>query len=184
MVDDDPLNPSLVVGRITAVHGVRGWLKVRSYTEHSDRLIDYRPWWVVFDGQWVEVPVDDWRSVTNRGVNGLIVHLEGLDDRDQARQWCELDISVTVESLPELDEGENYWYELIGLRVISCFAGVETVLGAVVSVLATGANDVLVVRAEGGNAEGREWLIPFSSDHVLSVDVEKRLIEVEWDPDF
>ena len=184
MVDGDPLKPSLVVGRITSAHGIRGWLKVHSYTEHIDTLIEYRPWWAELGGQWVELQVDDWKCVIHRGLNGLIVHLEGLDDRDQARQWCGLDISVSADSLPELDASENYWHELIGLQVTSHFQGVETLLGLVVSVLATGANDVLVVRGDGADSDRRERLIPYAAAYVSTVDVEKRTIEVQWDPDF
>jgi 16S rRNA processing protein RimM len=184
MVDGDPLKPSLVVGRITSVHGIRGWLKVRSYTEHIDTLIDYRPWWVEMDGQWVEVSVDDWKCVTHRGPNGLIVHFKGVDDRDKARQWCGLDISIPADSLPELDASENYWYELVGLQVTSHFEGVETSLGLVVSVLATGANDVLVVRGDGADLDRRERLIPYVAAYVSKVDVEKQTIEVQWDPNF
>jgi len=184
MVDGGPLKPGLVVGRILSVHGIRGWLKVRSYTEHVDTVIEYRPWWVELNNQWVEVPVDDWRRVTHRGLAGLIVHLKGLDDRDKARQWCGLDISVSADRLPELDASENYWHELMGLKVTSYFEGVETVLGSVVSVLATGANDVLVVREDGAGFDRRERLIPFAKAYVSTVDVEKRTIAVQWDPDF
>ena len=184
MVDGDPLKPSLVVGRILSVHGIRGWLKVRAYTEHVDTLIEYRPWWVELNNQWVEVPVDDWKGVTHRGLAGLIVHLKGLDDRDKARQWCGLDISVSADRLPELDASETYWHELMGLKVTSHFEGVETVLGSVVSVLATGANDVLVVREDGAGSDRRERLIPFAKAYVSTVDVEKRTIAVQWDPDF
>ena len=184
MVDGDPLKPSLVVGRVASVHGIRGWLKVRSYTEHIDTLIEYRPWWVELDGQWVELPVDDWKRVTHRGLNGLIVHLEGLDDRDKAGQWCGLDICVAADALPKLDASETYWHELIGLQVTSHFEGVATVLGSVVSVLATGANDVLVVREDDADSDRRERLIPYAEAYVSMVDVEKRTIEVQWDPDF
>ncbi|MDE0841210.1 MAG: ribosome maturation factor RimM [Porticoccaceae bacterium] len=176
--------PSLVMGRITAVHGTRGWLKVRSYTKSPEALISYMPWWLQSEGVAREVCVDDWKFTSQRGQRGLVIHIQGLDDRDQARGWCGLEISISADRLPRLGANEHYWYQLIGLSVTSHFANSETPLGRVTEVLATGANDVLVVLGDGVNSDKRQRLVPYVRDFISSVNLEKRLIEVQWDPDF
>ena len=70
----------LVVGRITTVFGIRGWLKVFSYTESIETIVDYQPWWIDLPGGLKKLVADDFKSHGD----GLVVHLQGVDDRDVA----------------------------------------------------------------------------------------------------
>ena len=86
------------------------------------------------------------------------------------------EIAVERDQLPELANDEYYWTDLEGLQVRTC-AGVT--LGRVDHLLATGANDVLVVQGE------REHLIPFVLGSVVkAVHLSDGWMEVDWDPDF
>ena len=171
---------TLVVGRITAVFGVRGWVKVHSYTQQLEAVFDYQPWWVDMPEGRQKIQVDDWK----RHGDGLVAHLKGVDDRDIARTWCQQDIHVYKALLPDLSNQEFYWHQLEGLAVTSHFEGQEIRLGVVKSLLETGANDVLVVEGDAQSVDRQERLIPYAEQFVTSIDVENGTIDVIWDPDF
>ena len=171
---------TLVVGRITAVFGVRGWVKVHSYTQQLEAVFDYQPWWVDMPEGRQKIQVDDWK----RHGDGLVAHLKGVDDRDIARTWCQQDIHVDKALLPDLSNQEFYWHQLEGLAVTSHFEGQEIRLGVVKSLLETGANDVLVVEGDAHSVDRQERLIPYAEQFVTSIDVENGTIDVIWDPDF
>ena len=171
---------TLVVGRITAVFGVRGWVKVHSYTKQLEAVFDYQPWWVDMPEGRQKIQVDDWK----RHGDGLVAHLKGVDDRDIARTWCQQYIHVDKALLPDLSNQEFYWHQLEGLAVTSHFEGQEIRMGVVKSLLETGANDVLVVEGDAQSVDRQERLIPYAEQFVTSIDVENGTIDVIWDPDF
>lgn len=167
-----------VIGRITSVFGVKGWLKVYSYTDPVDGLLGYSDWTAVLDGKRFPVELEEGR----RHGPGIVVSLKGVADRDQARLYCGADIVVPTEALPSLPEGEYYWFQLEGLRV-------ETLdgddLGNVKQLMETGSNDVLVVSASTTSIDQRERLIPYLPDQVVkSVNLSAGLLTVDWDPEF
>ncbi|MEJ2385254.1 MAG: ribosome maturation factor RimM [Xanthomonadales bacterium] len=158
------------LGHISGVHGVRGWVKVHSLTEPREAIFDYQPWLL---GEALEaVRVSEGRKHGNR----LIARLEGVDSREAAEERVNRSIAVYREQLPETGDDRFYWTDLVGLTV-RLEDGRE--LGAVERLMATGANDVLVVRGE------QERLIPFvPGQYVKQVDLDKGEIVVDWDPDF
>lgn len=167
-----------VVGRITSVFGVQGWLKVFSYTEPREGILGYRNWTLVLDGRRMSAEVLQGRQ---HGP-GIVVQLKGITDRDQARLYSGADILVPVDQLAVLPEGEFYWHQLEGLRV-------DTVegecLGQVHHLIETGSNDVLVVRPSEASVDQRERLLPYLPDQVIrKIDLESGLIIVDWDPEF
>lgn len=168
---DDPANP-VVVGRISALYGVRGWVKVFSHTDPRDNILHYQPWLVNINGAWQSLEHVEGRIHQQ----GIVARLDGYDDRDAASTLLGCDIAVRPEQLAVLPPGEYYWSELIGLKVITT-EGVE--LGAVEKLLETGSNDVLVVQGE------RERLIPYLQGQVVvKVDKEAGYMVVDWDPEF
>ena len=164
----------VVVGRIEGPYGVRGWLRVRSYTDPPENLTDYRPWHLdrTGDGSWREVRVE---HVRPHG-EGFRCSIAGVADRDAAAGWRGALVAVTESILPATEEDEYYWRDLIGLAVTTV-AGTD--LGRVETLIATGANDALVVRDRE-----RERLIPFVAQVALEVDIDRGVILVDWDPDF
>ncbi|HKV96568.1 MAG TPA: ribosome maturation factor RimM [Gammaproteobacteria bacterium] len=162
----------VVLGRIAAAFGVKGWVKLQSWTDPPEKIIAYRPWLLERGGAWREAQVVEGRAHGN----GVVIRLEGVTDRDQAATLAGTNIAVYREQLPALEPGQYYWADLIGLEV-RLEDGRS--LGHVTAMMATGANDVLVVRGE------RERLIPFLRGQVVKqVDFDARLIRVDWDPDF
>lgn len=172
----DPIDP-VIVGRITTVHGVKGWVKVHAFTDPVENITGYSPWWLKSAEGWQQLEVDQHRMSSK----GLMVHLKGVDDRDVARQYCQRDIAVEKACLPALTEGEYYWHQLEGLAVVTT-QGVR--LGTVSSLMETGANDVLVVNGDAQSLDRQERLIPYVEQFVLGVDLDAAKIEVDWDPDF
>lgn len=169
----------VVVGKLGAAYGIRGWLKINSFTEDPEQVFTYQPWSIGQGGKWRDAVVAQWR----RHNDGLIVRLDGVEDRTGAEALIGLDVAVAAEKLPVLPEGEYYWRDLIGMTVVTA-SGVN--LGVVNGLMETGSNDVLAVTAPSDDAFGkRERLIPFLVDQVIKqVDLSHKTLVVDWDPDF
>jgi 16S rRNA processing protein RimM len=161
----------VILGRIVGLFGVRGWIKVYSYTEPREAVLDYRDWLLGRDGGWQRVELAEGK----RHGKAVIARLEGIDDRDAAAELIGSDIGVDRDALPEPEEGHYYWADLEGLAVVHRDG---TELGRVACLLATGANDVLVVDGPV------ERLIPFVPGTViLDVDLAAGVIHVDWEWD-
>ncbi len=160
------------MGRVVAPYAVRGWVKLQTFTEYLDSLLDYPVWRIGKDGDWRDYRVLDGK------VHGqyLMASLEGVGDRTAAEALMGLDVAVLRDEMPEADEDEYYWDDLIGLDVVN-LAG-ET-LGRVEGLLETGANDVLQVR-DGET----ERLLPFVDGVVKEVDLEAGRLVVDWGLDY
>lgn len=169
----------VVLGQIGAVYGVKGWLKIQSYTDDAEAIFDYSPWQIVKGGKQQQVQVEEWR----RHNKGLIAKLANIDDRDGAHALTGSDVVITAEQLPALPEDEFYWRDLIGMTVVNT-DGYN--MGVVDQIMATASNDVMVVKANSNDAFGRsERLIPFiQSQYVQSVDRQNKHIIVDWPADF
>jgi 16S rRNA processing protein RimM len=169
------------VGRITAVYGIKGWVKVHSYTEPQDNLFEYHPWFLKTKHGVKQVEIDDARPHGD----AYVAHIVGVDDRDHAAEYTATDIAIEKNLLPELSDGEYYWSQLQGLNVYTEFNGDRQKLGVVSSIMETGANDVLVVTADADSIDQRERLIPYVPEQfVNSVDLATKEIIVNWDPEF
>ncbi len=168
----DGIGDKLLVGQINGVYGLRGWVKVFSYTEQRETILSYTPWTLCRQGEVQELAVLDGR----RQGKTVLARLPGYEDCDQARRLLGSEIFVDRAQLPATDEQEYYWHDLIGLQVVN---EADEALGKVVSMIATGANDVLVVRGE------RERLIPFVLGQVVvAVDLPACCLRVDWPADF
>jgi 16S rRNA processing protein RimM len=176
----------LVVGKITGCYGIKGWVKIRPYTENPDNFVGFGAWYLVRRGEFQPVELDE---VKLQG-RGRIAHIERVDDRTVAESYTGLDIAVPASALPRLPEGDYYWRELQGLKVWCRQKDVhaqaeksqdKVLLGVVDYLIETGANDVLVVKACTGSIDTRERLIPYlPGDSVTRVDLEEGIIEVDW----
>lgn len=170
MGGEDPRK--LLVGRISGVFGVKGWVKVYSYTDPRDNILNYPRWYLKQGGQWQAVEVESGRKQGK----AVVAKIEGCDDRDAALALRDVEIAIDRDQLEVLGADEFYWTDLIGLRVVT-IDGIE--LGEVDRLIETGANDVLVVKGD------RERLIPYVREQVVrSVDLEAGEIRVDWDPEF
>ena len=161
----------VIMGRIVAPYGIYGWLKIQPDTEALDGLGDYATWWLGRADQWRPFELE---TVKMHG-NVLLAKLKGISDRDAAFALKGSQVAVPREELPAAAEGQYYWADLIGLRVVN---QQQVDLGEVVDVFETGANDVLVIQGE------RERLLPFVDQVVLDVDLAAKVMQVDWDAEF
>lgn len=177
-MNKQPENP-VVLGKLGSSYGIRGWLRVFSSTELAESIFDYQPWSIKQAGQWRQIEVESWK----RHNQELVIKLKGVDDRDVANTLTNCEIVVDSAILPPLEDGDYYWKDLIGCRVIT---SQNYDLGTVVDMMETGSNDVLVVKANLKDAFGaKERLVPFIDEQVIrKVDLSAQLIEVDWDPSF
>jgi 16S rRNA processing protein RimM len=163
----------VIMGRVAAAHGIRGWIKIQPYTEYLDSLTDYASWWIGPEqGPWREVAVQQC-EVHNKTLAAL---LPDCPDRNAAEKLKGLLIAVPRSSLPQQPDDEYYWSDLIGLAVVN-EAGVT--LGTVANLLETGANQVLSVQGDSGVI-----LIPFVASAIKQVDLKNKTIRVDWSADY
>ena len=172
----------VVVGRLGGAYGTKGWIRLTSYTNPSEQILNYQPWRLVrrTSRNAVAVSHSEVESAQQQS-NGLIVKLQGIDDRNEAEQWKNIDIEVDVGLLPDLDEEEFYWHQLISMQVINESG---ECLGNVDHVMATGAHDVLVIEPSDQSVDDRDRMIPYVKEKILEVDLEGGLIRVDWAADY
>ena len=161
-----------MLGRITGVFGVRGWVRIFSHTDPRENILGYTSWYLR-DGK-------DWEQrkllAGQAHGSGVVAQVSGCEDRDAAMALMGRDIAVRRDQLPATQEGEFYWTDLQGLRVVTT-DGDE--LGRVSHLFSTGSNDVIVARGD------RERMIPFLWGQVVKrVDLAEGEMIVDWDPDF
>ena len=158
----------MVVGRIGGAYGIRGWVRLTSFTDPPANLLGYSPWFLRRAGEWQAVDVLE----TQPHGEGFVARLSGIDDRSAALAIRGSLLGVRADSFPPAEPGEYYWRDLIGLRVVNSDG---TLFGTVERLIATGAHDVLVVGGE------RERLIPFVEQFVTGVVPEDGLLRVDWE---
>lgn len=166
-------NKLVALGRVTGAHGLQGWVKVHSDTDPRENIATYRTLLLNQGQGW-----QSWKlSSGRRQGKNVVLKLKGCNDRDAAEGLAGAKIAIRRDQLPELDApDEFYWTDLEGLSVQTREG--ES-LGEVDHLFETGSNDVLVVKGD------RERLVPFIWEQViLDVDLEGRLIVVDWDPEF
>lgn len=169
------MNPRRVLlGRIVGVHGVRGAVKLESYTEPRLAIFGYKPWLLERGpGRFEEVA----GAQGHAQGKGIVATLPGVADRDAAASLVGVEVWVPRESLPKLMSGEFYQTDLEGLRVVNQ-AGDD--LGRVSHLFDNGAHNVLVTR----DADGRQRLIPYVAEvYVKAVDLDAGCITVDWNKD-
>ncbi|HEY4531335.1 MAG TPA: ribosome maturation factor RimM [Luteimonas sp.] len=163
----------ILLGRVHGAFGVRGELKLESFTDPARSIFRYQPW-ILRDGQGRERELEGVRG--REGGKGLVATFPGIEDREAAEALRGTEVWVPRAALPPPAPGEYYWVDLEGLRVVNA-EGVD--FGTVSHLFSTGANDVLVARGD------RERMIPFvTPDYVVSVDFDAGLVTVDWDPEF
>ncbi len=168
----DSSDEIVVLGRVAGVYGVKGWLKIFSYTNERKDILGYSPWLIASAGSWKSIELEAGKPHGK----GIVVKFKGIDDRDIATTMLHRDIAIVRDQLAKLQQGEFYWEDLIGLQVIN-HRGDS--LGSVGSILETGANDVLVVKGE------IERLIPFSRPQIVTeINLKEGVITVNWEEDY
>jgi len=160
------------VGKISGVFGIKGWVKVFSFTDPRENILTYSPWLLKKGDESKTLNVVDGQLQGKT----IVAQLDGINDRDQAASLMGWDVFIRQDQLPKTGKNEYYWSELIGLKV-ETIDGIQ--LGVVDSLLETGANDVIIVQGE------RERVIPFLQGQTITkIDLDAGIIIVDWDPEF
>ena len=167
----------VVLGHVSGLFGVKGWIKVYSYTRPAANLIGYEDWLIGRQDAWRPFRVIDAREQGKTLIAQIAPGDESpLTDRDAAAALIDFEIAVERDQLPEPEPGEYYWFDLVGLDVVNRDG---TELGRVKAMMETGANDVLVLQGD------RERLVPFVVGEIIDeVDLEAGRIVADWDPEF
>jgi len=161
----------VIMGRVTAPFGIRGWVKVQTLTARSGNLCAYPVWWLKCGEDWKETLVAAAKTQNDR----LVARFAGVVDRNVAAALTGCEVAVPRELLPQIRNNEFYWADLIGLKVTNA----EHEFGRVAQIVQTGANDVLVVERTN-----KQTLIPFIAAAIKKVDLAAGVIEVDWGEDF
>jgi 16S rRNA processing protein RimM len=163
----------ILLGRVHGAFGIRGELKLESFTDPPPAIFRYQPW-LLRDAQGRERELTGVRG--REGAKGLVATFPGIEDRDAAEALRGAELYAPRSVLPPPKPGEYYWVDLEGLRVVNT-EGAD--FGVVSHLFSTGANDVLVARGD------RERMIPFlEPDYIRSVDFDAGIVTVDWDADF
>ena len=168
-----PAEDLIVIGKIVSVHGVRGDVKIYSFTDPIDNLLEYRRWTLRRGDEVKQVELVKGRLQGKI----LVATLKGLTEREEARTYADFEICIPRSELPQLTGDDYYWYQLQGLTIIN---QLEQVLGRVDHLLETGANDVMVVKPFDGSLDDRERLLPYTDQCVLKIDLEAGEMHEDW----
>ena len=162
----------VVMGRLLAPRGIKGWLKVKTFTEEADALAEFPTWWLKDKHGWSAREVEESELVHL----GFSAKLQGVEDRNAAELMRGIDVAVPRSELPRYDDS-IYWIDLIGLEVRN---EANELLGRIDSLMETGANDVMVLKLE----DGKEMLVPYSEQVVKEVDLKAKKVVVDWQRDW
>ncbi len=161
----------VIVGKIGAPYGVKGWVKIQSFTDPLENILHYQPWYSANkENQWQEIATE------SRQVHGqaLMAKFTGINNPEEARLLTGKTIAIPRAQLPILKKDEYYWSDLQGLTVVNKEG---KTIGTVTSLIETGSNDVLIVKGD------KEFAVPYlPGKSILSVDLEKREIHIDWEP--
>ena len=159
----------ILVGKIAGLYGVKGWLKIMSYTRPRENLLGYSPWQVKLKGEWHQFTAGDGKVHGK----GLIATFKDITDRESARAYVGADIMIERSQLQPLAAGEYYEHDLLDMQVINRQGDV---LGRLTKIVETGANDVLIVEGKGRHLIPLIW-----HRHIIGVDEQQGIIRVDWE---
>ena len=157
----------LAVGRIVRAHGVHGELSMAILTDFPDRFKSIEQVYLgnEFDATPYILEGYRWHK------KNLLLKLSGVTTRTQAESLRNLFVQVPIDEATPLPEGTYYLYQLIGLEVVTT---ATQILGTLVNVLETGANDVYVIKSGD-----QEILLPAIDEVIKSIDLENKRVTVE-----
>jgi len=167
---------SVIIGTIGSAHGVRGWLKISSFTENIESIFDYQPWFIWKSRRKTLIRLESWK----RHYRKLVVKIVGINDRDSACMLTNNEIMVNRHYFPKLEKGYYYWKDLLGCQVVNTNGHN---LGKIISMLKTRSNDIMIIKPNADNTfEMSKRLIPFLDKQVVKkVDLTAKLVLVNWD---
>ena len=188
---DEPAFPAdaIEVGRVVGAWGVKGAIKVLAHASDPQALFSSKRWFLrpaESPGLRRPAPPALLRVIEAREQAGVVVaSVQGVEGRDAAEALTGARVFISRASFPSAGESEYYWVDLIGLGVVNRDG---VVLGQVVDLIDTGVHGVLRLRrpdaAPDASPDEAERLIPFVASYIDTVDLEAKLIHVDWGIDY
>jgi len=167
----NPADRIVILGKVAGTFGVQGWIKINSYTDPPENILEYEELLLGSPGKWTTVRLEDGR-VTGKGVLGK---LKGVETPEDARTRVGAEFAVKRSEMPPLAPGEFYWSDLEGADAEST-TGER--LGKVDHFRSTPGGTMIVLRGE------REVWVPFVKERIAKVDVEGKRIVLDWSLDW
>lgn len=182
LVKDDAPQDLVLVGYISGAFGLQGWVKVKPYSATADALLSAKYWWLESAHQ---SGIHSIQRLSSK-IHGdeVVARLSGVDDRNAAESLKGTVVKISRADFPALPEGEFYWQDLIGCRVVNVQ---NEPLGVVRDLMDNGAHPILrIANANVADADlsKHERLIPFVEHFVKDVMLESKTIVVDWGLDF
>jgi len=163
------IEPLVILGKVIGHFGVRGWVKIFSYTKPKQAILEYKEISLKDEQQWKSIEIEEGKV---HGKN-ILIKIKDIENHEGAEQFLGKYLGVSRENFPQLPDGHYYWADLVGMEVKDLTGNK---IGNISYMLETGANDVMVIENEN------EILIPFLIDRVVkSVDLKLNKIVVDWD---
>jgi 16S rRNA processing protein RimM len=166
-----PNQDYILVAKFKRTHGIRGHIKLHSYTDPITNLLNY-PLYIKKNenAEFTQLKIASCRQNNDE----IIIKINNLDNPEDAAKLTNQLIYTTRDAIPDADTDEEYWIDIVGCNVYFN----EQEFGTVTEVMETGANEVLVIK-HGDN----EYLMPYINDAIGKVDVKAKKIELLWHPD-
>ena len=158
------------IGKVTGVHGIKGWLKIQSFSSPPENILNYPSWIIANQGLEDFYLIEQGKKLNNK----IIVKLEKIDDRTTAEFLINSKIQILRSDLPKLTNESYYWSDLEGLNVLN---SEDNMIGKIESLIETGANDVMVIN----RSKNKRVLIPFVMHEIIKeVNIELNFVKVDW----
>ena len=152
----------IIIGRVSGLHGIKGKLRIRYYNETRSDFLWYRKVYLEDRDGHVQAYEIQEAKIQKKFISVRLKGCEGIAD---AEKLIGSSVLVKRKNLPPPEKGEYYWFEIIGMDVLTDDG---RLLGRVKTILRTGSNDVYLVQGSG-----REWLIPATEEVIVRVDRDK-----------
>ena len=160
----------IYLGKITGAHGIKGWLKIQSFSSPPENILNYPQWIINNQGKNDFYTLEQGRKQKNK----IVVKLEKINDRNTAESLINSKIQILRSDLPKLSNENYYWSDLVGLSVLN---SEDKVIGKIESLIETGANDVMVINT----TKDERALVPFVMHEIIKeVNVELNYIKIDW----
>ncbi len=167
------LSDYIVVGKIIATHGIKGWLTIKSFTSNPQDIFDYKLA-ININNKITNIDVDNYNFMPKK----ITMKLKELTCIEDAEVYLTKDILVHKNNLPQTIDGEYYWYQLINCEV---HTHEHVKIGHVISLLRNGETDILIIWNDDLK---KEIFVPFIKEYLIKVNLEDNLIIVQWNETF
>ena len=157
----------LEVGQIVNTFGIKGFVKVKPFTDDITRFEDLEKVYIQKGNELIEFNIQEIKYSKNM----VLLKLENIDDINEAESYKNFYIKINRADAVKLEDNSYFIVDIIGSQV---YTDDNILLGKVIDVFQTGSNDVYTVKAE----DGKEILLPAIEDVIKDVDIENKKIRV------